>query len=59
MWDEIDQRGVELFEFVRSQFPYTEQELKEKPIHIFLDIVDRANKKVESANKLAKKQAGK
>lgn len=50
IFDEIDTRGVELFEFVKTQFPYSEQELKDKPIHIFFDIVDRANKKVEAAN---------
>lgn len=50
-WPEVDKRGVETFEFIRSQINYTEQELREKPILVFLDIVERANRKVAQENR--------
>lgn len=50
----MDNRGIELFEFIRSQLQYTEQELKEKPIGIFFDILARANKRAEQISKMQK-----
>lgn len=50
----MDKRSVETLEFIRSQFNYTEQELKEKPVYVFFDILERANKKVEQMNKTKK-----
>ena len=55
----MDNKGVELIEFIRSQLPYTEQELLEKPIGTFFDILERANKKAEQMAKLHKRNVWK
>lgn len=49
VWQEMDKANSELLEFVRSQIPYTEAELLEKPLHVFMDIVERANKRAEQS----------
>ena len=54
-WPEIDNRGVELFEFIRSQLQYTEQELREKPVGVFFDILGRANTRAEQIAKMQKR----
>jgi hypothetical protein len=53
----LDNSANELFEFIRftAQMPYSEQELKEKPLNEFFDIVRRANEKIELMNKAAGK----
>lgn len=56
-WPEIDNRGVELFEFIRSQLQYTEQELREKPVGVFFDILGRANTRAEQIAKMQKRSA--
>jgi predicted transposase YbfD/YdcC len=49
-WPELDKNKNELLEFIRRQFPYSEAELTGKPIAQFLDIAERARKKVEVEN---------
>lgn len=55
VWREMDIANAELYEFIRSQINYTEQELREKPLHIFFDIVARAKRRAEQSAKLSQK----